>query len=146
MKTNLLRISIFTEEFLFRSRNFHKTPNFSEQLHFQQMYFLKRYFFSISATFENSCFFRKAIERNIYFLKRATFSELATFSQYNISEEVLFRSFTSFPQLHFLFISQLLKELYRSSFLWINYCSKLQHMHSLFYSVVTQGIDEQLLF
>ena len=48
--------------------------------------------------------------------------------------------------LHFLFISWLLKELYRSSFLWINYCSKSQHMHSLFNSVVTKSIDEQLLF
>ena len=45
----------------------------------------------------------------------------------NLSEEVLFHSLTSFPQLHFLFISQLLKEFYtsyKSSFSWIDYCPK----------------------
>ena len=156
-KTNLLRISISTEEFLFRSRQnikFLRKAAFSTKLLPQKRHFFRTAIFPEVVLLEAAIFFRKATEHAFTFsgellFQSSFFLKRATFSQYNISEQVVLHSFPNFPQLHFLFISQLLKEfytIYRSSFLWINYCSKLQHMHSLFNSVVTQSIVEQLLF
>ena len=144
---------------------FQNNYSLGKQICSEYRYLQKSFFFEAGTStkhqiFQNSCFFNKvtwakwALFQNSYFSRNVTFNVTSTFTgellfqssfflkraiflQYNISEEVSFYNFTSFSQLRFLFIRQLLKKFYtsyRSSFLRIDCCSKSQHMHSLFNS------------
>ena len=85
----IFRTKIATEELLFWSRSFCTTTTFSEDLHFGKKWIFRENNIPHYPIFPEIC----------YLLRRAPFP------QYIFSEEVLFHSYTSCPQLHFLFIS-----------------------------------------
>ena len=80
-----------------------------------QLYFGKSYFFPL---FQSNCFEAAVLFWGSYFFRTAAFFSFfrtatfyisylfrrATFLQHTFSEELLFHSFGSFPQSHFLFI------------------------------------------
>ena len=66
---------------------------------FQNGYFFNKANFSKKVPFKNSYFFRKATFWKLLIVQRSNIPQLT------VSEEVLFKSCISFPQLHFLVIS-----------------------------------------
>ena len=146
-RTNLFKIEISTEKFLFHSRYFYATSICSGQLLFQLSYLFKE------ALFLKSCFIRKSIELRIYFLGELLFEsgyffKGTTLLQHIFSQEVLggaslpFHRYTSF-----LSVSYYLRALIiRNSFLWICYCLNSYHRHSLFHEIVTQSSVENFVF
>ena len=80
----LFRVNISKKELLFQGRYFYTISTFSEKLHFGK-----------------SKFFRKGIFRITYFFWRAAFLERLLFRK---TEELVFHSYASFPQLHYSLI------------------------------------------
>ena len=106
------------EKLLFISRYFRKASNVSETLHFHESHFFKIGTSSGQVNFRRSFFFffRKAVVSSTFLFRKATFSEWllsrksSFLLQHNFSEVVFFYSFGFFSQLHFSFISYLLRE------------------------------------
>ena len=129
--TNLFKIKISTEEFLFQSRSFFATSIFSEQLLFQLSYLFKE------TLFQKSCFIRKSIGLRIYFLgellfessyflKRATlYYNIFLLRRYFFTAPLPFHRCTSFSSVSY-YIRALIMQ---NSFLWIYYCSNSNRRH-----------------
>ena len=101
---SLFRIKISKKELLFQSRYFCTVSTFSEKLYFGKKLIFQKSNIPHCLLFLESCFFRAPI-----FSKDGTFCSSylfrrATFLQHTFSEKLLFHSYASLPQLHFLFI------------------------------------------
>ena len=95
----------FLKQVLLNSFNFFRTATFKIKVLPQKRYFFRTASFLEEQIFEYCYFFRKAIERLLFqksYLHSSNVFRRATFSQHTFSEEVLFRSCTSYLLIKFV--------------------------------------------
>ena len=88
----------FSRQVLLHSINFFRRATFWKKLIFQKSNIPHYLLFVESCFFREATFSKDGTFYNSYLFRRATFL------QHTFSEELLFYSYASFPQLHFLFI------------------------------------------
>ena len=120
-KRNFFREVTFRNSYLFgrgivQNKDIYRSVTFLKQVPLHSINFYKRAIFWKKRIFQKSNIPHYPLFLESYLFRVATFSKYvifcssylfrrATFSQHNFSEDLLFHSYASFPQLQFLFIS-----------------------------------------